>query len=424
MINLGSEFKAIEGSSGRFYLALAGAAALAALTPLSALYMFLEGHHVTGMSNQVPWGLPIVVAIYLIGASAGSLVMSAMSSVFGKTEFKPFARIAAVLSILLITAALMAIILDWGRPDRIMVPFFHIQPRSMFSLNAFLYTAYIVLGFVYLWAIFERKRVFERNLGLLAVVLAVLVHSGTGAIFGFVYVRELYGSPLLSPSFVAAALSSGTALMIVILYLTFKISGRHLDEELLHKLGSLMGVFILVVIYLLFIENVTRVYAPNNYELARFMLLEKNQISFLFWFVFVSAGLLLPALTTLQKATSGSTFFTLLAASAHLGGVLVERYLIVIPAQVTPLELLPGKEISSLFNDGVYTTYWPSLAEIGYSVGLIGVVTFGYMVALKLFPIAPIEARKLELIEEAASMVEERALEDMEIETEIGSAAR
>jgi molybdopterin-containing oxidoreductase family membrane subunit len=402
-----TKFTRIEGKSAGYWAGLAITGGLAALAPLSALYLFVNGHHVSSMTNQIPWGMPIVMAVYLIGASAGSLVMSATSSVFGKVEYKPFSRMAALMAFLLIVAALMAIIMDWGRPDRLMVPFFHIQPRSMFSLNAFLYSSYMALSLVYLYAMFHNMKKLERYLGLTAVGLAVLVHSGTGAIFGFVYVRELYNSPLLPPSFIAAALSSGTALMIVVITIAFKAAGRHLDHRLIHQLANLMGIFILVVLYFIFIENVTRSYAPKNYEAASFLLLHGGQVTNLFWVGLIGVGLVIPATLVLNPFTAKSMFFIQAAAWMQLIGVVIERYIIVMPAQLMPLEFFPDKEITSVFNDGAFATYSPSLPEIGYSVGLCFVVVFGFMVAIKLWPMLPTEARHLDPVEEAKESVAE-----------------
>ncbi|VAX19078.1 hypothetical protein MNBD_NITROSPINAE02-1310 [hydrothermal vent metagenome] len=386
------KFKKIEGNSRNYYIFMVVSALLASLTPISALYLFVNGHHVTGMTNQVPWGMPIVMAVYLIGVSAGSLVLSAMSSVFGKTEYKPFARMAALLAILLIVAGLMAIILDWGRPDRVLVPFFHFQPRSMFSLNAILYNSYMGVCLMYLWALFNDKERLIRPLGLMAVFIAIGVHSGTGAIFGFVYVRELYNSPMLAPSFIAAALSSGTALMIIVLHYTFKATGRKLDEKLIHALAKLMGVFILVVIYFLFMENVTRSYAPKNYEAASFLLLHGGKYTAIFWIGLMLIGLIIPLAIVFYKKTGGAVKWILLAAWMQLFGVLCERYIIVIPAQVMPLEFFPDKEITSVFLDGAYATYNISLVEVAFSAGLAGVVMFGYGLAIKLWAMVPVEA--------------------------------
>jgi len=386
------KYTRIEGRSSGYFAFMLVSALVASLLPISALVLFSQGHEVTGMTNQVPWGMPIVMAIYLIGASAGSLVLSSMSTVFGKTEYKPFARLASMLAVVLIVAALMAIILDWGRPDRVMVPFFHFQPRSMFSLNAILYNAYMGIGFLYLLALFNENEAWAKRLGLAAVVIAVGVHSGTGAIFGFVYVRELYNSPLLPPSFIAAALSSGTALMIIVLKYTFEATGRKLDENYILGLGKLMGIFILVVIYLIFIENVTRSYAPKNYEASSFLLLHGGKFTFYFWAGLIGVGLVAPAAIVLNSSTGASVKWIMAAAWMQLLGVLMERYLIVIPAQILPLELLPGMETSSVFLDGQFATYSVSALEWTYSIGLFGVVAFVYGLAIRLWPMLPEEA--------------------------------
>ncbi|MBI5179640.1 MAG: polysulfide reductase NrfD [Nitrospinae bacterium] len=385
-------FSTIKGNSPGYYalVTLLGALALAGFA--SAWCMFSQGHHVTGMTNAIPWGFPIVMAIYLIGLSAGSLVLSALSSVFGKAEFKPFSRIAALLAALLLIGALMCIILDWGKPERILIPFYSMNPRSMFSLNGMLYSTYIGICFVYLWAMFNDKEKLVKLLGFVAVFWAVLVHSGTGAIFGFVGARELYHSPLLPPSFISAALSSGTALMIIVLYLTFRWTGRTLDEALLKKLGFYLAMFIAVVAYFVFIENVTRSYWPANYEVQKFLLLSANKYSLVFWLGMVGCGLVFPFLILINPATGKSIGWILAASALVIIGVLAERYVIVIPGQVLPMELFPGMTVTSEFQDGVVNDYSVSLTEALFGLGIAGFVFFLYVVALRFFELVPEKA--------------------------------
>ena len=391
MANTNLRFKTIEGKSKGFWL-FAGLLGLLVLGGAWAAFsMEHNGHHITGMTNQIPWGLPIVMAVYLIGLSAGSLVLSALSSVFGITEFKPFSRIAASLAVILIVSALLAIILDWGRPERLFVPFFHFQPRSMFSLNGILYSAYIGIGVVYLWAMFAEKEKLVKLIGLTAVLWAILVHSGTGAIFGFVGARELYHSPLLPPSFIAAALSSGTALMILVLLATFKYTGRKLDDEIVKKLGKYLMVFIVVVTYFIFIENITRSYFPGNYELQSFLLTSGNKYSLIFWFGMVGCGNIFPLLILLYPPTSKSVKWIVIACILVVVGVLGERYIIVIPGQVLPLDLFPGYEITSGFQDGLIEDYCVSLAEALFALGLMALTFLAYIFMLKFYELMPEE---------------------------------
>ena len=117
------EFSPLEGKSRQFHAFMLILFVIAGAGLLATYLFYARGLHLTGMSNRVPWGISIVMAVFYIGLSAGSLVLSAMSALFGKKEFKPFARIAALLAMLLLVGALLSIILDWGRPDRLFVPF-------------------------------------------------------------------------------------------------------------------------------------------------------------------------------------------------------------------------------------------------------------------------------------------------------------
>lgn len=389
-------FTKMEGKSAALYVLL-GLLGILALVGLSSSYlMYSQGHYLTGMNNQVPWGLPIVLTIYLIGLSAGSLVLSSLSSVFGQTEYKGFARIAAYLAALLLTGALLSLGLDLGRPERIVLAFVYLNPKSIFSWNGFLYSSYILICIIYLWAMFTERDKWVKRIGILAVVWAIGVHSGTGGIFGFVSAKELYHSPLTPPSFVAAALSSGTALIIILLVLTFRLSGRFLDPKLIAGLGRLLAAFILVVFYLIVMENLTRLYAPGSYEAAHFLLFSGNAYCLIFWLGLTIIGEIIPAIILFHPRAKNSVNWIITASAMVVIGVLCERLIIVLPGQVFPIELFPGQELSSPFMDGVMGKYLISLPELAQGVGILSIIGILYILGLKLLALLPTEARHIE----------------------------
>src|SRR5512146_2877448 len=106
----------------RRFWALAAAGALVALAGLAAAYYMEDnGHVVTGMTNQVVWGLPHVFAIFLIVAASGVLNVASIGSVFGKPSYKARAPLAGLLCIAMLAGGLMVLMLDLGRPDRLIV---------------------------------------------------------------------------------------------------------------------------------------------------------------------------------------------------------------------------------------------------------------------------------------------------------------
>ena len=391
------EFAPLEGKSPQFYLFMLVLFAVAGAGLFATYLMYTQGLHITGMSNRVPWGISIVMLIYYIGLSAGSLVLSAMSALFGRKEFKPFARIAALLAMLLLVGALMSMIFDWGKPDRVFVPFMYFNFVSMFSINGILYSTYIAICFVYLLAMFAGKEKLVGVIALIAVIWAIGVHSGTGAIFGFVS-RELYESPLLPPSFITAALSSGTALMIILLQLLFRYTERPFDQRYVKELSRLLAVFILVVAYFLFVENAFRAYNIGHREAAWFFLFGGSH-SMVFWVGLIGLGIVVPALILFTPGTKNSIKMINVAAILHVIGVLCERYIIVIPGQLHPADILPNMNVESVALDGAIVSYSITFLEVVQALGVAAIVAIAFVLGLRIFAMLPTQA----LMEDEAS---------------------
>jgi molybdopterin-containing oxidoreductase family membrane subunit len=385
-------FERIEDKSAQlirlmiFFAVLAGAGAIA------TWWVIERGIWVTGMTNRVPWGLQIVMAVYYIGLSAGSLVISGLYGVFGKKEYKPFARIAVYIAMLFLIAGMLSILTDQGRMARVFVqPFVHFNLQSMFSINPILYIGHILICIVYLWALFYERKTLTKVIATLAFGWAFCVHSGTGAIFGF-GARMLYESPLLPASFVAAAMASGTALMILVIVGLFRATKRRLDDELIIWLGRFLAVCILVVMYFLIMENAYRAYVVELREAAIYYLFHGVH-ALLFWFGLMIVGLGVPTFLLFRDKTGRSVKWIVIASSLVVFGVLCERYVIVLPGLTHPPELFPGMHvIGSALEEGIaaYTISWP---EIFQALGVFGVIGFLFVFGLMTMKLLPTEAR-------------------------------
>jgi molybdopterin-containing oxidoreductase family membrane subunit len=336
--------------------------------------------------------LQIVMAVYYIGLSAGSLVISGLYGVFGKLEYKPFARIAVYVAMLFLIAGLLSILTDQGRMARVFVePFVHFNLMSMFSINPILYIGHILICIVYLWALFYERKKLTTVIATLAFGWAFCVHSGTGAIFGF-GARMLYESPLLPASFVAAAMASGTALMILLIVGLFKATNRHVDDSLIIWLGRFLAICSLVVVYFLVMENLYRAYVVELRDAAMYYLFGGLH-SLLFWFGLMIVGLGIPMFILFRKKTGRSIKWIVIASALVVFGVLCERYVIVLPGLLHPPEMFPGMEIvQSPVQEGI-ASYTLSFAEILQALGVFGVIAFLFALGLRVFKLLPTEAR-------------------------------
>jgi len=374
-------YSEIEGRSAQFYIlaTILGGFLLAGLA--AAVYMEHYGHYVTGMSNQIVWGMPHVFAIFLIVAASGALNVASVGTVFGKELYKPLGRLSGLLALALLIGGLAVLVLDLGRPDRLIVAMTTYNFKSIFAWNIYLYVGFIAVVVVYLWLQMERRmNRFVKAAGMLAFIWRLVLTTGTGSIFGFLVAREAYDSAVMAPLFIAMSFSFGLAAYILVLLAACRGSDRELSDIVLHRLGRLLGVFIAVVLYFTAVQHLTNLYAAEHSGVERFILLDGGIYTVLFWAVQVVAGGLLPMMLLFrspdESQNAGRT--VALASMLVIIGGFAQVYVIVIGGQAWPLNMFPGKEVSSSFYDGVISSYAPSLPEIG--LGLGGVALAGLIV--------------------------------------------
>src|SRR3990172_6562471 len=179
-------YPGIEGDSSGFY-ALLGALGALILAGLGASwYMEHNGHYVTGMSNRIVWGTPHVFAVFLIVAASGVLNVASIASVFGRELYKPLARLSGLLAITLLAGGLAVLVLDLGRPDRLIEAMTYYNFKSIFAWNIYLYIGFFGIVIVYLWMMMERRiNDYTKPVGMLAFIWRLTLTTGTGSIFGF-----------------------------------------------------------------------------------------------------------------------------------------------------------------------------------------------------------------------------------------------
>jgi Ni/Fe-hydrogenase subunit HybB-like protein len=383
------QFREIDGGP-RFYslLGFIGLFVLAGLA--AAFYMEHNGHYVTGMTNQIVWGTPHVFAVFLIVAASGALNVASISSVFGKTPYKPLARLSGLLAIALLVGGLAVLVLDLGRPDRLIVAMTKYNFKSIFAWNIFLYTGFMAVVGVYLWMMMERRmNRFTRASGFFAFVWRLILTTGTGSIFGFLVARQAYDSALMAPMFVIMSFSFGLAIFILVLMAACKWSERPLGDAILYRLKNLLGVFIASVLYFVMVYHLTNLYITENHGLERFLLLDGGIYTQLFWIVQVLIGSLLPLALLYLPSTGKSRGWIGIACALVILGGLAQMYIIIIGGQAYPLEIFPGKEVTSSFFDGIVNTYSPSLPEVVLGIGGVAIALAAVVVGIRVLRFLP-----------------------------------
>lgn len=387
-------FQEIEGLSLWYYV-LIGILGLIVLSALgAAYYMEHNGHHVTGMTNQIVWGIPHVFAVFLIVAASGALNVASIGSVFNIKVYKPLSRLSGLLAICLLIGGLCVLVLDLGRPDRIITAMTHYNFKSIFAWNIYLYTGFFGVVGVYLWVQMERRmNKYTKMAGTLAFVWRLALTTGTGSIFGFLVARQAYDAAIMAPMFIVMSFSFGLAIYILVLMWTYRWIERPLGDYILYRLKNLLGIFVAAVLYFVTAYHLTNIYVTEHHGVERFILLDGGIYTRLFWFVQIFIGSILPLILVFHPTLSKSRFMIGVAAFFVIIGGLAQVYIIIIGGQAYPLTLFPGKEIiTSGFFDGVAGMphlYIPTLAETVLGIGGIGIALIMVAICVKFLHFLP-----------------------------------
>lgn len=392
------------------------------------IYQLIYGLGVTGMNTPTYWGFYIVNFVFFVGLSAGGVIVASLVHAFNVQKFKSVARIAELLAISCLILATIFIILDLGRPDRIWHLLVYGRLGSPLIWDVIVINTYLLVGLAYGYfgaradlikcmkvmphkrklyqflalgytdpseRALQRDRKILKGLAIVALPLAVALHSVTAWILGLLKARPGWHSALLGPLFVVSATVSGLALVSLAVVLGRKLLKLEIQDEVVKALGGLLFFAIPILGYFLFAELLTVTYAKEPAALSIFQEMIYGHFAFVFWFNLI-LGLLVPfAILAFPRARND--FGVGITSLLVVLGVLAERWNITIPSQLHTEHFLP-------YPHGVYNLTW---VEYSLAIGVYALGVLFFAVCAKLFPLVEIEEERISL--------EEGVLPSMEI---------
>ncbi len=382
-------YRELGGGGRRFWGLLALLAVPLASGAVSYFYIEYHGHIVTGMDNQIVWGLPHVFAVFLVVAATGALNVAMAASVFGNAAYRPLAPLSALVSLALLAGGLAVLMLDLGRSDRMIVAITRLNSASLFSLRVVLYDGFMSSVGVYLWFLLERRmHRYIRPAAILAFFWQLLLITGTGLEFGFNF-REVYDSVLYAPMFIAFAWAYGTAVFVLILFAVCAWEARPVAAALLRRLKSLLGIGVGASLFFAVLFLSSKYELARSREVARFLLFDGGVYTALLWLGQLALGGVVP-LALLLRAQVSRAALAAACALVVLGG-LAQMYVTLIGGQAYPQVLFPGMAETSSFFDGEIHPYTPSVVEA--LLGLAGMALAAAIIAVALRALALLPER-------------------------------
>ncbi len=404
----------MAGCSGRYLAAVALCGAVVIWALLAWGYQIVAGMGVAGISRPVFWGLYIVNFVFWIGISHAGTLISAILRLTGAAWRKPVTRAAEAITVFCLMIGGLFPLIHLGRVwrfywlvpypnERLLWPNF----RSPLVWDMVAILTYLTGSLIYLylplipdvaeladrstgfrrrayrllalgWVGSDRQwQALERAMKLMAMVIlavAVSVHSVVAFDFSM-SVAPMWHSTIFAPYFVAGAIFSGIAALVLVLAALRKLLAleRYLRETHFVQLGKLLLLMSLVWLYFTFSEHLTTWYGNFPGELRVFNVREHGLFGLLSLLMVVcnfAIPFVLLGITRFRNITTIA-----ISGACVLLGMWVERFLIVVPTLATPA--LPAAW-------GGYAATW---VELAITAGTFAAMALLYLLFVKAFPI-------------------------------------
>ena len=420
------------GRRGRIWVA--SLLAICVMGFFAWVFQLVYGLRVTDMRNYVSWGAYMTNFVFFIGISHAGTLISAILRVTDAGWRRPITRMAEAITVIALLIGASMVMIDMGRPDRIMNLILHGRFQSPILWDLVSVTTYLTGSFLYLYVAMipdmpmlataarergrspvlirlyeilslgyrespENRRLLGRALGAMAVIIipvAISVHTVVSWVFGMT-LRPGWHSTIFGPYFVIGAIFSGTAAIItaMIVFRRAYHLERYLLPEHFHKLAKILLVLSLLYAYFTLSEYLTTWYGGAETDTRLLELLAgSGPVGMTFWLwaafgLFLPIGLLLfPSRRSLGSIVTASVLINI--------GMWLKRYLIIVPTLQTPF--IPAQAA------GITPHYFPSVVEIMITAGAFAGFLLLFTLFSRIFPILSIW-ETVEDAEEAAERV-------------------
>ena len=376
---MSSKLKATYGVLGA--LVVAGVAAW--------IYQLANGLGVTGMSNGVAWGLYIACFMFFVGLSAGGLIVASSASVFHIAEYKKVALPAIICSTVCICCAGMFVLIDMGGIQRVWRILVGPNPTSPLVWDVCVISCYLIINIVYLVFMCSKKPGAADKVSIVsrfALPIAILVHSVTAWIFGLQVSKEWY-TAIMAPIFVASAMDSGLALLLLALMGLNKSGVFKVENKLISSLAGLLAVCIAVDAFFIGCDCLTMAYPGAKG--AEALSVMAGGITAPFFWIEIIGGLLIPFLLMVFAKNRANMKLVGLACVLVVAGVFCKRIWLLFtsfyefniagaPGVISGSSAARGASGVDVF--AMLGTYAPTWVEIAVVVGVVSLGALAFIV--------------------------------------------
>lgn len=342
--------RTLEGD-WRYFLWMAALTAVSLLGLNAYAKQFVHGLTVTGMTDQVSWGLYIANFTFLVGMAAAAVMLVVPVYVYEDETLHDVVILGELLAVAVIVMCLLFVTVDLGRPDR----FWHMIPGigkfnwpiSMLSWDVIVLNGYLALnahicGYLVYMVYRGQKpaKMWYIPFVFTAIVWAISIHTVTAFLYVGLGGRPFWNSAIVAPRFLASAFTAGPGFLILTLQVIRRVTNYKVTDEAIFMLRKIVQVSMIINVFLLFCELFKEFYTDSAHVAsAKYLFFGLHGYSGLVPWIWTAMALNLVALTLLVLPISKSLKYLDLACVLAIVGIWIEKGMgLVIPAFIpTPL---------------------------------------------------------------------------------------
>jgi len=331
----------------------------------------VHGLGVTGMSDQVSWGLYIANFTFLVGMAAAAVMLVIPVYIYKNRELHDLVIFGELLAVAAIFMCLAFVTVDLGRPDR----FTHLLRRFNFPISMLTWDVIVLNGYLLLnlhicgylvYCAYRRRtpsRAFYIPFVFTAIVWAVSIHTVTAFLYVGLGGRPFWNSAIIAPRFLASAFAAGPAFLLVTLWIVDRYTDYVVPPKAFQTLKSIVTLALIINMFLLVCEVFTEFYTDSAHGVsARYLFFGLHGKNALVPWIWSAIALNTGALVLLVTPLSRRPGLLNLACLMLIVGIWIEKGMgLIVPAFIpSPL--------------GELVEYAPTLEE---TLVCLGIWAFG-----------------------------------------------
>lgn len=376
----------------------AGFLSLVITVGLVATFLIMtQGLVVTNLTDGAPWGLWIILDLSCIGLSAGAFSLSAITYLLGQDMYRPLARVAVWIGILGYSGALMALILDIGRPDRFWHGWVFWNVHSMLWEVTLCITLYFLIltmevfplivelpflaRFKWLHHIAHRIHDLTPVLAVAGMGLSLLHQSSLGGTYGVVIGRASLFRPTMPLLFIVSAVASGIAFTIHMTLIVQWLGRRTLvPKQLLFSAGQISGAVLLIYLYMRFWDTTAGNYGYVPGRTEAYTALSEGPFAVTFWTWEIILGGLVAAILMIRARAHQNVLMLVVGSGLAMVGLVANRWHTTLLAFTEPLSVNPP------VTHELVSHYTPAWTEWATAFGVVAILTLAFSLGMRYLP--------------------------------------